>query len=463
MIEDLKPYPARTPVDSPWTTTLPSGWELRRTKTLLRERSEKGFPALPLLAATQSKGVIAKSDYETRTVTATKDLHLLKLVEPGDFAISLRSFQGGLEIAHARGIISPAYTILEPRTPQLRGYLRYFFKSSAFVNAMTLFVTGIREGQNIDYSRLARTELPQPPPDEQAAIVRFLDHANRRIDQFIRVKKKLIALLNEQKQAIIHRAVTRGLDPRSTTRETESRWFPSVPSQWDVLPLARVISAAIDGPHFSPSYLDKGVPFLSARNIKADRWSLDDAKFISEADYEEFSRRVKPEMGDVLYTKGGTTGVARAVDLTFKFQVWVHVAVLKLVPSRVEPHFLAYALNSPRCYEQAQLFTRGATNQDLGLGRMKRIEIPLPPTGEEQRSIVRHLDGETHRFTTALRSAGREIEFAREYRTRLISDVVTGQLDVRAAAASLPDLEPDTAPAEPSDDELELDDPESVA
>ena len=79
-----------------------------------------------------------------------------------------------------------------------------------------------------------------------------------------------------------------------------------------------------------------------------------------------FSRRIKPEVGDVLYTKGGTTGVARAVDLNFPFQVWVHVAVLKMDVAVVDPQFLALALNSPRCYEQSQLLTRGATNQDLG-------------------------------------------------------------------------------------------------
>src|SRR5690606_29258925 len=115
------------------------------------ERVQKGFPSEPLLAATQNKGVVRKDDYGARTVTATKDLHLLKLVETGDFVISLRSFQGGIELAHCRGIISPAYTILEPRPGTQRAYFKSFFKSSSFIDGLTLFVTGIREGQNIDY------------------------------------------------------------------------------------------------------------------------------------------------------------------------------------------------------------------------------------------------------------------------------------------------------------------------
>lgn len=391
-----------------------------------------------------------------------------KHVLPGELVMNrMRAAVGLFGAASSEGLVSPDYAIFSVR-PELKvEYAVSLFKTPTMTSLFRLESRGLGTGESgflrLYSDRFGVLRMPLPPPEEQATIVRFLDHANRRIDQFIRSKRKLIALLNEQKQAIVHGAVTRGLSATTKTKETGSRWFPSAPSPWEVLPLARVITAAIDGPHFSPTYLDKGVPFLSARNIKADRWSLDDAKFISEADYEEFSRRVRPEVGDVLYTKGGTTGVARAVDLTFKFQVWVHVAVLKLARSRVDPHFLAYALNSPRCYEQSQLFTRGATNQDLGLGRMKRIELPVPPTIEEQQSIVRYLDAETQIYTNAIRSSEREIDLAREYRTRLVADVVTGQFDVRAAAASLSDSEPDAAPVESSDDEEEdIDDSEAA-
>ena len=118
--------------------------------------------------------------------------------------------------------------------------------------------------------------------------------------------------------------------------------------------------------------------FLSARNIKVDGWSLDDAKYISEDDYVDFSKRIIPEVGDILYTKGGTTGIARVVDLDEKFQVWVHVAVLKIKREISNPQFVAYSLNSAGCYEQAQLFTRGATNNDLGLTRLIKIWFALP-------------------------------------------------------------------------------------
>ena len=132
-----------------WLGEIPGHWEVRKMKFTFRERSEKGHPKEPLLAATQNHGVILKSSYENRTVEASKGLETLKLVEIGDFVISLRSFQGGLELAYDRGIISPAYTILTPIYIQA-DYFKYFAKSPSFISLLKSSVTGIREGQNID-------------------------------------------------------------------------------------------------------------------------------------------------------------------------------------------------------------------------------------------------------------------------------------------------------------------------
>ena len=212
MIGDLGPYAGMKNSGVEWLGAVPAHWNMRRLKALLIERGQKGFPDEPLLTATQSKGVVRKDQYENRTVLAMKDLHLLKLVCVGDFVISLRSFQGGIEFARERGIISPAYTVLYPKQPQAHGYLAWLFKSTPFIQGLSLFVTGIRQGQNIDYGKLSRSRVPLPPLDEQAAIVRFLDHADRRIRRAIAAKQKLIRLLVEQKRVVIYRAVTRGFD-----------------------------------------------------------------------------------------------------------------------------------------------------------------------------------------------------------------------------------------------------------
>ena len=168
------PYPTYKPSGIEWLGDVPEHWKVQRIKTLLTQRTEKGHPNEPLLAATQTKGVVRKEQYENRTVLAMKDLHLLKLVEIGDFVISLRSFQGGIEYARERGIISPAYTVLYPRNLSHQGYLAKLFKSVPYVQNLTLFVTGIRQGQNIDYERLSRSRLPVPPSPHVSQIFPIL-------------------------------------------------------------------------------------------------------------------------------------------------------------------------------------------------------------------------------------------------------------------------------------------------
>ncbi len=194
-MKDLKPYPAYKDSGEPWLGDVPEHWDLRCTKTLLRERSEKDHPDEPLLAATQTKGVVLKERYENRTVLALKDLNLLKFVHVGDFVISLRSFQGGIEYARDQGIISPAYTILCTDNSATHDYLAWLFKSQPYIDNLRLYVTGIRQGQNLDYEKLSRSQLPFPT-DERLSIVRFLNHADRSIRRYILAKQNLIKLLN---------------------------------------------------------------------------------------------------------------------------------------------------------------------------------------------------------------------------------------------------------------------------
>src|ERR1017187_7753147 len=271
MIDGLKPYSEYKESGQPWLGKCPAHWSQRRMKFLFGERVQKGFPHEPLLAATQTKGVVRKADYGERTVTASKDFHLLKLVESGDFVISLRSFQGGIEVAHCRGIISPAYTVLAPKKESRCGYFTRFFKSPDFISSLTLFVTGIREGQNVDYVRMSRAYLPLPPEDEQEAIGRFLDHANGRIERAIRAKQKLMALLNEQKQAIIHRAVTRGLNPNVALKPSGIPWLGDIPKHWEVWPLKYLSRRMQNGStpsSESPEYFENGtIPWYGPRAI----------------------------------------------------------------------------------------------------------------------------------------------------------------------------------------------------
>ncbi|WP_404439017.1 restriction endonuclease subunit S [Stutzerimonas chloritidismutans] len=158
--------------------------------------------------------------------------------------------------------------------------------------------------------------------------------------------------------------------------------FPELPEGWAWVKLGEVLWSVKDGPHFSPKYTEAGIPFISGGNVRPDGIDFKRAKRISAELHEELCRRCKPEFGDVLYTKGGTTGIARVNNYDFEFNVWVHVAVLKPVKS-IFPFYLQHALNSQFCYAQAQKYTHGVGNQDLGLTRMVNIILPMCSLNEQ--------------------------------------------------------------------------------
>lgn len=441
MSTGLKPYPAYKDSGVEWLGKVPECWDIRRLKYVLRERDARSADGSEqLLRVSQFTGVTERKSLDgvDEPDTRAESLVGYKRVEPGELVVNIMlAWNGSMGVSSFPGIASPAYCVYRFGPVAEPWFFHHLLRSPSYKAHIKTASRGVVESRLRLYSDdLYRLEALLPPLPEQAAIVRFLDYMDRRIRRYIRAKQRLMGLLEEQKQAIISTAVTCGIDG-TALRSTGDRWFPEVPVDWRVLPMRRVIRSAIDGPHFSPSYVDDGVPFLSARNIKADRWSLDDVKYISRQDHAEFCKRVKPLAGDVLYTKGGTTGVARAVDLDYPFQVWVHVAVLKPEGKIILPDYLAVALNTPRCYEQSQLFTRGATNQDLGLGRMQSIVLPVPPLAE-QHEIARFAGAVSEQHASAKRQLQRQVDLMREYRIRLVADVITGKVDVRKATANLP-------------------------
>ncbi|AXG75221.1 restriction endonuclease subunit S [Flavobacterium arcticum] len=186
-----------------YTNQITDDWEYIKFKYLFEERKTKGFPNEPLLVASQDKGVVLKDSYGRRTTTATKDLHLLKLVHKRDFVISLRSFEGGIEISYERGIISPAYTVFFPKKNVNSYYYKHLFKSHSFIALLKTCVTGIREGQNIDYNIIKDEYIPIPPIETQNLIVAYLDRKERQIKKFIRNKRELLSLTENQLYALV--------------------------------------------------------------------------------------------------------------------------------------------------------------------------------------------------------------------------------------------------------------------
>ena len=206
--QGLNPHVKMKTTNIPWIKEIPEHWEMRKMKYLFDERSEKNHPNEPMLSATQSEGVILQSKYQGRVVVVNTGFEGLKLVKVGDFVIHLRSFQGGIEYAHYRGIISSAYTILNPKYPEYSAYYKRLFKSSSFIDLLKICVTGIREGQNINYSKLKQFSIPVPPLSEQKQIVSYLDAKTSKIDKLIANVTKEIECIKEYKQRLISDVVT---------------------------------------------------------------------------------------------------------------------------------------------------------------------------------------------------------------------------------------------------------------
>lgn len=435
----MKAYPKYKDSGTPWLGKIPEHWEAIKMKHLFKERVEKGYADEPLLAATQTKGVVPKSMFENKTVEAQKDLHLLKLVEPGDFVISLRSFQGGIEHAYYRGIISPAYTVMIPQKRILPEYYRHLAKSKEFISLLQTCVTGIREGQNINYELLKRSPIPIPPQSEQQQIVRYLDWQTTKINKFIKAKKKLIALLKEQKQNIINEAVTKGINPDVKMKDSGVEWLGEIPEHWKCVSLRhkyhQCLGKMLDSKKIIGKYL---VPYLRNTDVQ---WDHINTKSLPNMDIraDEYERYTV-QNGDLLVCEGGEIGRCAIWADDGKvcgFQKALH----RLRPVNANkdiPRYMYYALNAAAKFGA---FNDGhvSTIAHLTGDKLRAHRFGFPPKGEQQ-EIVDFLDKETALIDKAISRAQREIELIQEYRTRLVSDVVTGKIDVRSV--EIPEFQP---------------------
>lgn len=215
---------------------------------------------------------------------------------------------------------------------------------------------------------LARYQFPLPPLDEQRRVAVILDKA----DALRRKRKRALELLDGLTQSIF---VEMFGDPAKN------------PKNWPRIVLGDCIHKASDGPHVSPQYSETGVPFLSTRHVQPGQIVWEDLKYIDLAQAEIHWKKCRPERGDILYTKGGTTGLAALIDSDAPFAVWVHVALLKTDKKVVDPVWLESMLNSEFCYRQSQMYTHGIANRDLGLKRMVKIDMYLPPKSEQERFV----------------------------------------------------------------------------
>jgi type I restriction enzyme S subunit len=471
VIEGLEPYPEYKESGLPWLGRMPRHWDLKRGKSIFQridKRSSAGKEEL--LTVSSARGVVPR---RTASVTMFKAESYAgyKLCWPGDLVInSLWAWGGGLGVSQFHGIISSAYGVyrVRPDVGASPAFIHEVVRSSPFNWELHVRSKGIWT------SRLQLTDesfldapFHLPTRDEQDAIVRFLDHANGRIERAIRAKKKLIALLNEQKQAIIHRAVTRGLDPSVPLKPSGIPWLGDIPKHWEVLPLKAVCEIQ-SGITLGKDYAGQALrefAYLRVANVQAGRANLTVVKTIRVTKAE--AERCLLRKGDVLMTEGGDP------DKLGRGCVWDaqvapclhqnHVFAVRPNQSRLVSHFLSVLMGThyARAYFQStakQTTNLAATNKT----KIGQFKVLLPKVDEQERILVA-LNEETRPLNTALNRTEREIELLREYRTRLVADVVTGKLDVCAAARNLPDAEEPATSVPDESEEAELIEEEQLA
>ena len=405
-----------------WLGEIPSHWSLRKMKYVFNERSEKNHPNEQPLCATQSKGVIPQSLYEGRVVVVNKGFDGLKFVREGDFVISLRSFQGGIEYAYYQGIISAAYTILQPKEPQMAVYFKYLFKCHDFIQLLQTCVTGIREGQNINYPLLSKKSLPLPTLTEQQAIVSYLDIKCSKLDMLVENKEKEILLLSEMKQRVIADAVTRGLNPSVKLKATNITWLPEIPEHWEEKRLSSKFVGDVD--------VNKGFVYKHAFKFNYGELVPKNETGESEEYRDTYIKYSLIKKGDILIN---------GLNLNYDF-VSQRVACAPndgiitsayLVCRPRKGVFYNYYTYLFKAMDGMKLFHGMGSGIRLTLSfkELKKQMLPVPPLSEQQ-TIVSYITERTAKIDSLIEKLNKEIECIKEYKQRLISDVVTGQIKV---------------------------------
>lgn len=454
MITDLKPYAGYKESGLPWLGQVPGHWDVSPLAGLARLKSVGNQSERQLLSVYLQRGVVRFFDVaEKRTNATSEDLSKYQAVDPGDFVLNnQQAWRGSVGVSDYSGIVSPAYLVLALSKRYSARYANLLFRDQSMVSQYLVCSKGVGTIQrNLYWPHLKRVGVVVPPPAEQAAIVRFLDWANGRLERAIRAKRKVIALLNEQKQAIIHRAVTRGLDPSVPLKDSGVPWLGEIPKHWDLAPnrsFLRVRKILVGERHPSFTLLS-----LTKRGVIVRDLSEMRGKFSSDMGT---SQEVRP--GDLVFCLFDVPETPRTIGLS-KHAGMITGAYTVMECKR--PDIAAFlelfyiAMDDRKLLSPLYSGLRNTIPKERFLG----TKTPIPPA-EEMAVILNAVQDRTASLNTTITRLEREITLLREYRTRLVADVVTGKLDVRAVAAALPGqalLDEVTASPDHDEDALDAD------
>lgn len=424
-----------------WLKEIPEHWDFKRIKNVathndeaLDDRTDPDFEIdyVDISSVTLTNGI-----EKTESMPFEKaPSRARRKVKDGDIIVStvrtyLKAIAPIIEPPENM-IVSTGFAVIRPKENLHSGFAGYLLQSNGFVGEVVAKSVGVSYPA-INASDLVRIPAVEPPLDEQQAIARFLDFKTAKIDALIAKKKSLLDKLAEKRTALISHAVTKGLDPSVPMKDSGVAWLGNVPAHWKVIPIKFSLDMPItDGPHSTPQFYDDGIPFISAESVKNDRLDFSRMRgYISEDDHAIFSKKYKPKFGDLYMVKSGaTTGAVARVETHEDFNIWSPLAVLRPHEEKSITDYLFYVLKSKPFFYSVELSWSYGTQQNIGMGVISNIRMALPPV-EEQQDICRYLDPLLQKIEDQRAKIDSVVERLQEYRSTLITNAVTGKIDVR--------------------------------
>jgi len=444
----MKRYPVYKDSGIDWLGEIPEHWQVIRLKYLIAEKlkyganeeailEDKNLPRYIRITDFDMEGKLKNDTFKSLEINVARDY----LLSEGDilFARSGATVGKTFQFKNYQGLACFAGYLIKavPKKKLIFSDYLYFFTKSGAYDFWKTAIFSQATIQNIGADKYSCLSVPVPPIQEQKTIAHFLDYKIEQIEQLIRNKQRLIKLLNEQKIAIINRAVTKGINPNAPMKHSGIEWLGEIPAHWEVKRLGWICNEINDINHEMPPAVAEGVPFLSAKDL-LDDGTLNftyDIKMISEEDFQRLSKKVLPQKDDIIYSRiGARLGKARRVKTNKKFLISYSCCVVRVKQETAIPELIRLILDSEFVLTEAKLRTVGVGVPDLGLREIARFPIPLPPM-EEQEKITKYLIQEIANIDLAIAQIEKEIELIQEYRTTLISDAVTGKIDVRSTSA----------------------------
>ncbi|NUN13724.1 MAG: restriction endonuclease subunit S [Myxococcales bacterium] len=447
MIAELKPYAEYKESGLPWLGRVPGHWASERAKWLFTKMDRPVRDEDEVVTCFRDGMVTLRKNRRLSGFTEATVFSGYQGIRKGDLVIhGMDAFAGSIGVSDSDGKGTPVYNVCQPKPGVEAWYYAHLIREMSQSQWILALAKGIRErSTDFRFEMFGNQRVPLPPPDEQTAIVRFLDWANGRLERAIRAKRKVIALLGEQKQAIIHRAVTRGLDPSVPLKPSGIPWLGDIPEHWETPLFGRLLTKVEQG----------WSPVAAEGELALDQWAVLTLSAVRRGVFNPYAIKpvslsasipteIEVAEGDVLLTRSNTRDRVGDVCIVRKPRpktiLCDLIYRLRVRADAIVPEFLVYQMLSRVGRGQIERDARGSsgTMPKISQGHIKSWRILCPPAGE-QRRIVNSIDVNCAPVNTTISRLEREIELLREYRTRLVADVVTGKLDVREAAKGLPE------------------------